>query len=49
MGHDISPIGNHNLNTASIEELAEDIVSRVDINIEYFKPKSGKMNLSVIK
>jgi len=35
LGHDISPIGNHNLNTASLKELAEDIVSRIDINIEY--------------
>ncbi len=35
MGHDISPIGNHNLNTKNIELLAKDIVSRIDINIEY--------------
>ncbi len=35
MGRDISPIGNHKLNTESIEKLAEDIVSRIDINIEY--------------
>lgn len=35
MGRDISPIGNHKLNTESLEKLAEDIVSRIDINIEY--------------
>jgi len=35
MGKDISPIGNHKLNTENIKELAEDIVSRIDINIEY--------------
>jgi hypothetical protein len=35
MGHDISPIGNHKLNTQNIKILAEDISSRVDINIEY--------------
>lgn len=35
MGHDISPIGNHKLKTTNINELAEDIVSRIDINIEY--------------
>ena len=35
MGHDILPIGNHKLNTDSLQELAEDIVSRVDIGIEY--------------
>ncbi len=35
MGRDISPIGNHKLKTESIKELAEDIVSRIDINIEY--------------
>ena len=35
MGHDISAIGNHKLNTDSIKELAEDITSRIDINIEY--------------
>ncbi len=35
MGRDISPIGNHKLNTESVKELAKDIVSRIDINIEY--------------
>lgn len=35
MGRDISPIGNHKLNTDSIKKLAEDIISRIDINIEY--------------
>ncbi|NOZ47337.1 MAG: hypothetical protein GXO79_11235 [Chlorobi bacterium] len=35
MGHDISPIGNHTLNTENIELLANDITSRIDINIEY--------------
>lgn len=35
MGRDISPIGNHKLKTESIKKLAEDIVSRIDINIEY--------------
>lgn len=35
MGHDISPIGNHKLNTENIKVLAEDISSRIDINIEY--------------
>lgn len=35
MGRDISPIGNHKLNTKSLKELAEDIVSRIDVNIEY--------------
>ncbi|APY11223.1 hypothetical protein BWZ22_08185 [Seonamhaeicola sp. S2-3] len=35
MGRDISPIGNHKLNTESVKELAEDIISRIDINIEY--------------
>src|SRR5690606_38643480 len=35
MGHDISPIGNHNLNTSNLKELAEDLTSRIDINIEY--------------
>jgi hypothetical protein len=35
MGHDISPIGNHKLNTKDIKFLAEDISSRIDINIEY--------------
>jgi hypothetical protein len=35
MGHDISPIGNHTLNTENIRVLANDISSRIDINIEY--------------
>ncbi|HHB78118.1 MAG TPA: hypothetical protein ENK85_02655 [Saprospiraceae bacterium] len=35
MGHDISPIGNHQLKTTSVKELAENMVSRIDINIEY--------------
>ena len=35
MGHDISPIGNHKLNTENIKMLAEDISSRMDINIVY--------------
>ncbi len=35
MGHDISPIGNHNLNTANLQVLAEDLSARLDINIEY--------------
>lgn len=35
MGHDISPIGNHKLNTKDVKVLAEDICSRIDINIEY--------------
>ncbi|WP_417200561.1 hypothetical protein [Bizionia sp.] len=35
MGRDISPIGNHKLKTASIKELAKDITSRIDINVEY--------------
>lgn len=35
MGHDISPIGNHKLNTADVTSLAEDICSRMDINVEY--------------
>lgn len=35
MGRDISPIGNHNLNTEDVEKLAEDLVSRLDMNIEY--------------
>lgn len=35
MGHDISTIINHTLNTSDIKSLAEDICSRVDINIEY--------------
>lgn len=35
MGRDITPIGNHQLNTDNIQKLAEDICSRVDINIEY--------------
>lgn len=35
MGHDISPIGNHKLNTKDLKVLAEDITSRIDINIEY--------------
>lgn len=35
MGRDISPIGNHNLNTENIKNLAEDLTSRLDINIEY--------------
>lgn len=48
MGHDISAIGNHNLNTSSIKELAEDIVSRIDINIEYYKQNTGNENEFVI-
>ena len=35
MGHDISPIGNHKLNIENITSLAEDITSRININIEY--------------
>jgi hypothetical protein len=35
MGHIISPIGNHKLNTDNIRTLAEDISTRIDINIEY--------------
>ena len=35
MGRDISPIGNHKLNIKDVKALAEDICSRVDINIEY--------------
>ncbi len=35
MGHDISPIGNHKLNTKDMKVLAEDICSCIDINIEY--------------
>lgn len=35
MGHDISPIANHNLNTTDIKALADDIISHIDINIEY--------------
>ncbi|WP_187477916.1 hypothetical protein [Amniculibacterium sp. G2-70] len=35
MGHDISPIANHKLNTKDVKVLAEDICSRIDINIEY--------------
>ncbi len=35
MGHDISPIGNHKLNTKDMKVLAEDICSRIDINIGY--------------
>lgn len=35
MGCDISPIGNHQLNTKNIKTLVEDIVSRIDINLEY--------------
>lgn len=35
MGLDISPIGNHKLNTKNIKVLAEDITSRIDVNIEY--------------
>lgn len=35
MGHDISPIGNHSLNTENIKKLAEDISSRIDFNIVY--------------
>lgn len=34
MEHDISPIGNHNLNTSNLKELAEDLTSQIDINIE---------------
>ncbi len=35
MGHDISPIGNHKLNTQDIKVLAGEISSRININIEY--------------
>lgn len=35
MGRDISPIGNHKLNTKDVKVLSEDICSRIDINIEY--------------
>lgn len=35
MGHDISPIGNHRLNTQDIKTLAEDISSSFDANIKY--------------
>lgn len=35
MGHDISPIGNHQLPTEDIKTLAEHISSLLDINIEY--------------
>jgi len=35
MGHDISPIGNHKLKTTDVYKLAQDITSRIDINIEY--------------
>ncbi|MBN2747243.1 MAG: hypothetical protein JXR34_11005 [Bacteroidales bacterium] len=35
MGHSILPIGNHKLKTERIKDLAEDIISRIDINIEY--------------
>lgn len=45
MGHDITAIGNHKLNTSHVLTLAEDLLSRLDINItcgyvgdkEYFK------------
>ncbi len=35
MGHDIVPIGNHKLNTSSLEKLAEDLSNRININIKY--------------
>jgi hypothetical protein len=35
MGHDISPIGNHQLNIENIKVLAEDISNCLDINIVY--------------
>lgn len=35
MGHDVTPILKHKLDTSSIKSLAEDICSRIDINIEY--------------
>jgi hypothetical protein len=43
MGHDISPIGNHKLNTKNIELLAKDISSRLGVNVDYgyFGQKEG--------
>lgn len=35
MAHDITPIANHTLDHSNLRALAEDICSRVDINIEY--------------
>ncbi|MGL4631071.1 MAG: hypothetical protein ACRCVT_07675 [Leadbetterella sp.] len=35
MGHDVSPIGNHRLKTDNVVALAEDLASRLDVNIEY--------------
>ncbi len=35
MGHNLIPIGKHQLDTKDIKSLAEDLVSRLDINIEY--------------
>ncbi len=35
MGHNLIPIGNHQLNTKNVKTLAEDLVSRLNINIEY--------------
>lgn len=35
MRWDIEPKGNHQLNTENIEILAKDIVSRMDINLQY--------------
>ena len=35
MGHDIVPIGNHQLDVTNIEKLARDIFKRLHINIEY--------------
>lgn len=35
MGYNISPIANHNLNTVNVKALAYDLISRLDVNIEY--------------
>lgn len=35
MGHDITPLGNHNLNTENVESLAKDLSLRMHVNIEF--------------
>lgn len=35
MGHDITPLGNHSLDTRNIHSLASDLSKRLEMNIEY--------------
>lgn len=35
MGHDISPIGNHSLNTTDVASLARDLSNRLKVNVVY--------------